>query len=313
MNIVPRQVMDEPASSACLHVHPVHPQTPSVSTFLDPARRRDPATWLAPERVVPRLRELASATASRAVVPYSGRPESTTLLLSDGAWIPGVRVESVSFSLTIPALVNACSTAAALGRRDVVAVVSNGTYGPGERLFLETLLGPGRSDVEGAWVGSPALPVPTQPLNPTVEADQDPEARLALALDVGRRAWVPESGFPVGCLAETMDGLAVPGVNVEHPDWSRILCAERNALGTIASYGLAAARNLYLTCPSVAFCSPCGACRQLLAELAPDAALWMGTIREPIRVNVKELLPYGFSASSLARHSASDASTGAPA
>ena len=53
------------------------------------------------------LRREARAAAARAYVPYSGRGAAAVMLLADGLWVPGVRVESASFSLVIPALVNA--------------------------------------------------------------------------------------------------------------------------------------------------------------------------------------------------------------
>src|SRR5690606_2936393 len=93
-----------------------------------------------------------------------------------------------------------------------------------------------------------ALPVPGEVLSPFLDAPlpSDDAEGVALAEAVARRAYVPESGFPVGCVAEAADGRLVPGCNVEHADWTRGLCAERVALATARSYGVTALRRLYL-------------------------------------------------------------------
>jgi len=99
----------------------------------------------------------------------------------------------------------------------------------------------------------------------------------------------------VGALFETDTGHRVPGVNVEHPDWARILCAERNALGTVQSYALGAVVRGFLSCVDDPGGTPCGACRQWLAELAPASNLWMDRHdAPPARTSVSDLLPGSF-------------------
>ncbi|MDX1547511.1 MAG: cytidine deaminase [Rhodothermales bacterium] len=225
------------------------------------------------------LRRHAHDAAARAHTPYSGRPAAAVLLLSDGAWVPGVRVESASFSLVIPALVNALSTAVAAGRRDVVAAVLDHAATPDEAAFLATVPdGAFERAAEDAFVrrAGVSLPPASERLDPFLDAPlpASSEDGIALARAVAERALVPESSFPVGCVLAA-GGRLVPGVNVEHPDWSRVLCAERNALGTAVSYGLPEAEALYLTCLKDPAGTPCGACRQLLVELASAAVLWM--------------------------------------
>ncbi len=252
------------------------------------------------------LRRLPREAAARAHVPYSQRPTAAVLLLEDGRSVPGVRVESASFSLLIPALVNAFSTAVACGRTDVAAVAMSRAFLPEERALLHAL--PWGSFIEAdadVFVRNDleTLPALSERLSPYLEAGapQDPAAGVALAREVARRAHVPESGFPVGCVLETAAGELIPGVNVEHTDWARILCAERNALGTAISYGLAGLRRLYLTCLKDPTGTPCGACRQLLVELAPEAALWMDRGDDtPEAASPHGLLPGSFSGRALA-------------
>lgn len=246
------------------------------------------------------LRGEARAAQSSAHVPYTRAPEAAALLLADGAWVPGVRVESASFSLLLPPLLNALTTATALDRRDVVAAALSRPLTPAERLFLPGALGVGfdaagkdalvRRDVE-------ALPALAERLEPLLgaPAPADPAAGVALARGVAARAHAPASRFPVGCVLQTAGGALIPGVNVEHEDWTRTLCAERSALGTAVTYGYADLETLYLSCPTDPEGTPCGACRQLLVELAPEAMLWMDrTPKPPAAARPADLLPGSF-------------------
>jgi len=243
------------------------------------------------------LRKLVREVRHRAYVPYSKHPEAVVLLLSDGSWIPGVRVESASFSLTILPLQNAWTTAVALNRRDVVAVAFSQPPDAGVRAFLEELK-LSLLDVSSDLFASQAseLPALREPLVPFL--DQMPGSSLEgiqLAREVAARALAPYSRFPVGCLLQLENGRCIPGVNVEHPDWTRTLCAERNALGTAISYGIAPStwRTLFLSCVNDVRGTPCGACRQLLAEHRSDLSVWMdrGLENPPELMRVDLLLP----------------------
>ncbi|HMB94098.1 MAG TPA: cytidine deaminase [Rhodothermales bacterium] len=249
------------------------------------------------------LRAEAQAVKERAYVPYSGRHEAVVVLLSDGTWVPGVRVENASYSLLIPALVNAYSTAVAAGRRDVVAVVGNHPLLPEAEAFLHALPTAFDKVADDAFIATnlEALPIPCDCLDPFLPGmpPDDEVDGIALARDIATRAYVPESDFPVGCVLVTAYGL-LPGVNVEHSDWTRILCAERNAIGTAITWGAAPANALYLTCTKDPEGSPCGACRQVLAELATGATLWMDRgSASPEAATPEQLLPGAFTGEAL--------------
>lgn len=241
----------------------------------------------------------------RAHVPYSNEPRACVIVLSDGALIPGSRVESASFSLTIPELINAFSTAAALGRHDVVALVSSSDLRDEDAAFLAHTFA-GSFDLIGARIavlpGAP-LPKPGDFLEPFMAIDSG-MLRMEAARRLTDRAVVPQSDFPVACVAMLPDGRALPGVNVEHADWSRIICAERNALGTLISYGLGLPESIYLTCSRDDGCTPCGACRQLLAELTPSIHIIMDRgDAGPLHSTPADLLPHFFSGRSVERRS----------
>lgn len=249
------------------------------------------------------LRDKAQALTPRAHTPFSDTPTAAVLLLNDGTWIPGVRVESASYSLTLPALLNAYTTAVAAGRaRDVRAFVLSRPFRREEAVYVEELPhGPFEAQAADVWLrgatgADGTLPTPTEALTPYVDITFNTEEEgVAHTRRIAEGAYVPSSNFPVGALLELGDGRLLPGVNVEHPDWARILCAERNALGTAQSYDAGPVRRLFLTCPEDPDGTPCGACRQLLAELAPDADLWMDRHDDaPEHAALSALLPGSF-------------------
>lgn len=253
--------------------------------------------------VLSALRERAQQLTPRAHVPFSETPTAATLLLEDGRWIPGVRVESASYSLTLPALLNAYTTAVATGQADAVAAfVLSRPFRREEALYVEELpQGPYDAVAEdawlqGRWAGDGALPPVGDPLSPVLNASlEEPPDGISLSRRLSSKAYVPSSDYAVGAVLHTSDGPLVPGVNVEHPDWARILCAERNALGTVQSYALSRPQHLFLTCDDDPAGTPCGACRQLLAELAPETTLWMDRHNAPPeRATVSALLPGSF-------------------
>ncbi|HYE95293.1 MAG TPA: cytidine deaminase [Rubricoccaceae bacterium] len=246
------------------------------------------------------LRAHARAVAPRAYVPYTRQPEAAALLLSDGVWVPGVRTENAAFPLLIPALVAAATMARATGRTDVRAAVLTRPFEPGEIAFLLSAFEVDWQPVaaDALVTGEAALPAPSDPLDPALPFPapaSDAEA-VALAEIAARRAHAPYSDFPVGCVVETADGRVLPGANVEHPDWTRGLCAERVALATARALGYDAFRRITVVCPRAPGATPCGSCRQVLAELAPGVPLVIGRgAAAPETTTPEALLPGAFS------------------
>lgn len=251
-----------------------------------------------------RLAALAQRVAARAHVPFSARPEGAVLLLADGAWVPGVRVESASYPLTIPALQGAWAAALGAGRADIVALALSRPLLASEAGWLTDALGvPVRAQLAVQALAA-ELPPPTDALDLRWPAPRAVAEGIAAAREVARRAHAPVSDFPVGCLLETEDdrgrSLWVPGTNVEHPDWTRGLCAERAALATALALGARTIRRAFLSCPKDPAGTPCGACRQVLAEHLPHATLWMDRgSGEPESTTPLTLLPDNFSADAL--------------
>jgi homotetrameric cytidine deaminase len=121
------------------------------------------------------------------------------------------------------------------------------------------------------------------------------------AMRTTAQAVVPVSDFRVGAVAVDADGRAVAGANVEHPlDWTRGLCAERVALVAARAAGLGPLTRVYLACATADDGTPCGGCRQLLAEQAPGAeiVMWRGAAPPEI-TTPRALLPGAFDGSAL--------------
>jgi homotetrameric cytidine deaminase len=246
------------------------------------------------------LRKRAASLLDRAYTPFSNEPTAAVVVLDDGTWIPGVRVESASFSLTIPALVNAYTTAVAYGQQSRIrALALSRTLQRGEAAYVSDLSDhPWTALAPDIWVPGDdgSFPAPTDCFDPRLSrTGETPASGIRMAREAAERAHVPASNYPVGAVLELDDGPLLAGVNVEHPDWSRILCAERNAVGTAYSYREPSIRSLFLTCTNDPDGTPCGACRQILAELTPEATLWMDRHSDaPQRARPSDLLPGSF-------------------
>ncbi len=117
-----------------------------------------------------------------------------------------------------------------------------------------------------------------------------------------KKAYAPYSQFQVGAALLTHQGKIFTGCNVENASYGLTMCAERNAIATaIAEEG---ADNLTIKAIAIANnrhvpCSPCGACRQVIAEFTTDASL-IFLSREGYQTrSLSQLLPQEFSLSDI--------------
>lgn len=118
-----------------------------------------------------------------------------------------------------------------------------------------------------------------------------------LATEVAGRAYAPYSGFRVGAALRTMAGGVYLGANLENRSYGLTTCAERAAVAAAVAAEGPSARIVAVTVvhPGAEPCSPCGACRQVLVELAaPDAVVRYRSSEGPVTRSLAELLPDTF-------------------
>ncbi len=122
------------------------------------------------------------------------------------------------------------------------------------------------------------------------------EQLIELAKEARKRAYVPYSRFAVGAALLTKDGKVYSGCNIENAAYSLCRCAERTALFKAFSEGDRDFQMLAVVCDANRPCSPCGACRQVIAELCPqDMKVVLTNMKGDIlETTVAELLPGAF-------------------
>jgi len=112
-----------------------------------------------------------------------------------------------------------------------------------------------------------------------------------------KRAVAPYSRFHVGAALLTQSGEIITGANVESASFGLTCCAERVALFAALTGGHKDFVAVAVVARTRNGPMPCGACRQLLAEYAPDAEVYVADSRAPSRIrefSVRELLPAAF-------------------
>ena len=116
----------------------------------------------------------------------------------------------------------------------------------------------------------------------------------ALARSAQGNAYAPYSGFPVGAVLETRDGVLFSGCNVENASLGLTICAERVALASALASGTRSFRRLALVTGGAEPIPPCGACRAVLAEFAPDLPVISEAGGKRKEWRLSELLPFHF-------------------
>ncbi|WP_018658831.1 cytidine deaminase [Allofustis seminis] len=113
-----------------------------------------------------------------------------------------------------------------------------------------------------------------------------------------KRAYVPYSNFPVGAALLTSDDEIYTGCNIENSSYGLTNCAERTAIFKAVSEGVKAFDGLVITGKTEDPISPCGACRQVIAEFCPpDMPIILTNEKGDIKeTTVEGLLPYYFEA-----------------
>lgn len=126
--------------------------------------------------------------------------------------------------------------------------------------------------------------------------DIDSKLLVKRASEAKALAYAPYSNFRVGACALTSDGTLVTGANIENASYGLSMCAERVALFRAYAKGKRNIVALAVSANTEEPISPCGACRQVISELAEGAKVYLANKDgSKIKVmTVEELLPYSF-------------------
>ncbi len=124
------------------------------------------------------------------------------------------------------------------------------------------------------------------------------ERLLDRAREVRKRAYAPGSRFRVGAAVRTASGRVFVGCNVENASFGLTICAERAAVCAAVAAGERVITTVAVVAGRAGAVSPCGACRQVLAEFAlKGGALWVvtaGARGSAKVVALHDLLPAAF-------------------
>lgn len=125
-----------------------------------------------------------------------------------------------------------------------------------------------------------------------------PDVLLTMARQAREQAYAPYSRFLVGAALVTRDGRHFSGCNVENASYGLCNCAERTALFTAVAAGCRPGdfEALAVIGDTQGPISPCGACRQVMAELCrEDMPVWLGNLNGVVQeTTVGALLPGSF-------------------
>ncbi|MCJ7586211.1 MAG: cytidine deaminase [Anaerolineales bacterium] len=131
--------------------------------------------------------------------------------------------------------------------------------------------------------------------------DQERRALLELANEARRRAYAPYSNYQVGAALRTSSGRIYTGCNVENAAYPTSMCAERVAVYKAISEGERKFEVVAVVTPNGG--SPCGSCRQVLAEFGLDTVVLIGDGEGSLiqETTVSGLLPGAFTPKDLVR------------
>jgi len=115
--------------------------------------------------------------------------------------------------------------------------------------------------------------------------------RLLVAAQRARaRAYAPYSQFRVGASVLTEGGRVFTGCNVENATFGATLCAERSAVAAMVTAGFRAPLACAVVTGAAPPAAPCGICRQVLAEFAPDLVVILASEDERGRITAKKTM-----------------------
>lgn len=118
---------------------------------------------------------------------------------------------------------------------------------------------------------------------------------VAEAIEARNNAYVPYSHFAVGAAVLASDGRIYRGCNIENAAYGLTNCAERTALFNAVSGGAHDLLAIAVVTATLEVASPCGACRQVMAELGPCMTIILANLNGKRHItDVPTILPGAF-------------------
>lgn len=123
---------------------------------------------------------------------------------------------------------------------------------------------------------------------------------IEAAIAASQHAYIPYSNYRVGAALLTAGGAVYGGCNIESVSFTPTVCAERTAVFKAVSEGHREFAAIAVVTRDAG--SPCGVCRQMMYEFAPDLRVILADLDGNTRLvtTLRELLPHGFGPMSLA-------------
>lgn len=125
------------------------------------------------------------------------------------------------------------------------------------------------------------------------------EELIEAALAAREKAYAPYSRYKVGAAVRGASGRIYTGCNIENASYGLTNCAERTAIFKAVSEGERELACLAVAADSPQPASPCGACRQVMAEFGVGRIIMVNLKGERLEVSLAELLPFAFAKSDL--------------
>lgn len=122
------------------------------------------------------------------------------------------------------------------------------------------------------------------------------EQLLAQSKVARENAYVPYSKFKVGAALLAKDGTVYEGCNIENASYGLTNCAERTAIFKAVSENVREFAAIAIVADTEGPCSPCGACRQVIAEFcAPTMPVYLTNLKgDVVETTIEQLLPGAF-------------------
>ena len=131
----------------------------------------------------------------------------------------------------------------------------------------------------------------------------DKNSLIQEAIDARKQAYTPYSEFKVGAAVLTADGHVFRGCNIENASYGLTNCAERTAIFKAVSEGEPKIEAIAIVADTDGPVSPCGACRQVIAEFSDDQTkVYLANLKgDVLETSIADLLPGFFKSTDMGK------------